>query len=262
MRVPSGGPAPFVRVAPPGSKLPHLLLLLLTGTLDLPFRLPVSSLPRLHSCPSFQNPFLSSFPTQPVASDLSVSLSSITISISPLTLPLHPPRIRPRTLFRDIIRGSRCSCILIFLSTQSRKTASVCHHRQRQFKARASASSRAVLSRRSLPSSRPLHAFASNPVNTAKLSSPILLQRTVSYDAGTKPPRRGSIYLNMPDRNTAAGARRRRSSSILQVYHEPPETLEQISDQASLPNLNANWTNAKGIPGLHILHFASLRAAR
>ncbi|RMJ13246.1 hypothetical protein CDV36_007107 [Fusarium kuroshium] len=106
-----------------------------------------------------------------------------------------------------------------------------------------------------LPSSRPLHAFASNPVNTAKLSSPILLQRTVSYDAGTKPPRRGSIYLNMPDRNTA-GARRRRSSSILQVYHEPPETLEQISDQASLPNLNANWTNAKGAWTIHIVLIA------
>lgn len=40
--------------------------------------------------------------------------------------------------------------------------------------------------------------------------------------------------------------RRRRSSSILQVYHEPPETLEQISDQAALPNLNANWTGGKG----------------
>ncbi|KAL6866154.1 sphingolipid homeostasis protein orm1 [Amphichorda felina] len=48
----------------------------------------------------------------------------------------------------------------------------------------------------------------------------------------------------MPDRNDP-GARRRRSSSLLQVYHEPPETLEQISDQAALPNLNANWTNAK-----------------
>lgn len=48
----------------------------------------------------------------------------------------------------------------------------------------------------------------------------------------------------MSDRNN--GGRRRRSSSILQVYHEPPETLEQISDQAALPNLNANWTNAKG----------------
>ncbi len=48
----------------------------------------------------------------------------------------------------------------------------------------------------------------------------------------------------MADKNSPE--RRRRSSSILQVYHEPPETLEQISDQASLPNLNANWTNAKG----------------
>lgn len=80
--------------------------------------------------------------------------------------------------------------------------------------------------------------------NTAKLSSPILLQRTVSYDAGTKPPRRGNTYLDMADRNNSS--RRRRSSSILQVYHEPPETLEQISDQAALPNLNANWTSAKG----------------
>ncbi|KAK2730558.1 protein orm1 [Colletotrichum kahawae] len=41
------------------------------------------------------------------------------------------------------------------------------------------------------------------------------------------------------------GARRRRSSSILQVHYEPPETLEQISDQAVVPNLNANWVNAK-----------------
>jgi len=61
----------------------------------------------------------------------------------------------------------------------------------------------------------------------------------------------------MPERNTggegAAGARRRRSSSILQVYHEPPETLEQISDQAALPNLNANWTNAKGAWTIHIV---------
>ncbi|CRK38504.1 hypothetical protein BN1723_018682, partial [Verticillium longisporum] len=36
--------------------------------------------------------------------------------------------------------------------------------------------------------------------------------------------------------------RRRRSSSILQVHYEPPETLEQISDQAVVPNLNANWS--------------------
>lgn len=40
--------------------------------------------------------------------------------------------------------------------------------------------------------------------------------------------------------------RRRRSSSILQVYHEPPESIEQLNDQSTLPNLNANWVNAKG----------------
>jgi hypothetical protein len=46
--------------------------------------------------------------------------------------------------------------------------------------------------------------------------------------------------------NSSQGGRRRRSSSILQVYQEPPEPLEQLSDQAALPNLNANWVNAKG----------------
>ena len=38
--------------------------------------------------------------------------------------------------------------------------------------------------------------------------------------------------------------RRRRSSSLL--YQEPPETIEHMSDQAALPNLNADWVNAKG----------------
>ena len=48
----------------------------------------------------------------------------------------------------------------------------------------------------------------------------------------------------MADRSS----RRRRSSSILQVYHEPLEPIEQLSDQSALPNLNANWVNAKGEP--------------
>lgn len=43
----------------------------------------------------------------------------------------------------------------------------------------------------------------------------------------------------------AKEARRRRSSSL--VYKEPPESLEQLSDQSALPNLNAEWVNAKGI---------------
>lgn len=38
--------------------------------------------------------------------------------------------------------------------------------------------------------------------------------------------------------------RRRRSNSI--IYTEPPETIEQSSDQAALPNLNASWVNSKG----------------
>jgi hypothetical protein len=46
--------------------------------------------------------------------------------------------------------------------------------------------------------------------------------------------------------------RRRRSSSILQVYHEPPEPIEQLSDQSALPNLNANWVNSKGSPLLSL----------
>jgi hypothetical protein len=31
------------------------------------------------------------------------------------------------------------------------------------------------------------------------------------------------------------------------MYTEPPESLEHISDQAALPNLNSEWVNAKGL---------------
>ena len=44
--------------------------------------------------------------------------------------------------------------------------------------------------------------------------------------------------------NDGKRSRRRRSSSLL--YEEPPESLEHMSDQSALPNLNANWVNAKG----------------
>lgn len=46
-------------------------------------------------------------------------------------------------------------------------------------------------------------------------------------------------------------ARRRRSSSL--VYKEPPESLEQLSDQSALPNLNAEWVNAKGAWAIHFV---------
>jgi hypothetical protein len=44
--------------------------------------------------------------------------------------------------------------------------------------------------------------------------------------------------------NTQKQGRRRRSSSL--IYQEPAESIEHTSDQAALPNLNANWVNAKG----------------
>lgn len=43
---------------------------------------------------------------------------------------------------------------------------------------------------------------------------------------------------------TEKKGRRRRSSSLM--YTEPTESMEHISDQAGLPNLNAEWVNAKG----------------
>jgi hypothetical protein len=97
-----------------------------------------------------------------------------------------------------------------------------------------------------------------NPINTAKVSSPILIPRTVSYDVGTNPPRRGTAYqnTNMGDQKTG---RRRRSSSILQIYQEPLEPIEQLSDQSALPNLNANWVNAKGAWTIHIVLIIALK---
>jgi hypothetical protein len=77
--------------------------------------------------------------------------------------------------------------------------------------------------------------------NTAKLSS-LTLQRTISFQVDTKPaPENLASEYKMSSGKTG---RRRRSSSI--IYHEPPESLEHISDQSALPNLNSQWVNAKG----------------
>ncbi|KAK6951374.1 sphingolipid homeostasis protein orm1 [Daldinia eschscholtzii] len=54
-------------------------------------------------------------------------------------------------------------------------------------------------------------------------------------------------------------ARRRRSSSILQIYQEPQEPIEQLNDQSTLPNLNANWVNAKGAWTIHIVLIVALK---
>jgi hypothetical protein len=93
-----------------------------------------------------------------------------------------------------------------------------------------------------LPSTRPPDEHA----NTAKLSS-LLLNRTSRLSFAGDPRARQSdspsTYANM-SLSAAKDARRRRSSSL--VYKEPPESLEQLSDQEALPNLNANWVNSKG----------------
>lgn len=31
------------------------------------------------------------------------------------------------------------------------------------------------------------------------------------------------------------------------MYTEPPESLEQMSDQMAMPNSNSQWVNAKGM---------------
>ena len=46
--------------------------------------------------------------------------------------------------------------------------------------------------------------------------------------------------------NDGKKSRRRRSSSL--IYQEPPESIEHMSDQSALPNVNADWVNAKGEP--------------
>jgi len=51
--------------------------------------------------------------------------------------------------------------------------------------------------------------------------------------------------------------RRRRSSSL--VYTEPPESLEHISDQAALPNLNSEWVNSKGAWVIHFVLIGLLK---
>jgi hypothetical protein len=97
-----------------------------------------------------------------------------------------------------------------------------------------------------LPSSFCLHTFG-DLSNTAKLSS-LTLQRTISFQADTKPaPENLASEYKMSSGKTG---RRRRSSSI--IYHEPPESLDHISDQSALPNLNSQWVNAKG----EIVHIA------
>jgi hypothetical protein len=75
------------------------------------------------------------------------------------------------------------------------------------------------------------------------------VQRIISFaDSSNLAPPASSIYDT--DMSSTKTGRRRRSSSLL--YQEPPESLEHISDQSALPNLNSQWVNAKGQHGTRI----------
>jgi hypothetical protein len=95
----------------------------------------------------------------------------------------------------------------------------------------------------------PLPSFSSSIlfylITTVKLASDnskgssLLAPRGISFpaDVDTGPQRLS------PGMSQKQG-RRRRSSSL--IYQEPAESIERTSDQAALPNLNANWVNSKG----------------
>jgi len=68
----------------------------------------------------------------------------------------------------------------------------------------------------------------------------------VSFGGDTHPIRKPTATL---DTMATDSKRRRRSSSL--VFVEPPESLEHKSDQDLLPNLNAEWVNAKGAWLIH-----------
>ncbi|KAJ4525969.1 sphingolipid homeostasis protein orm1 [Exophiala dermatitidis] len=79
------------------------------------------------------------------------------------------------------------------------------------------------------------------------MTSQTTLHRTISFQADAKLAPSASSYH--PTMTSGKSGRRRRSSSI--IYQEPPESLEQISDQSALPNLNSQWVNAKGAWTIH-----------
>lgn len=88
-----------------------------------------------------------------------------------------------------------------------------------------------------------------SPDNTAKLSSTLLQSRggiTFAEGVNTSPPTCVQSATRKMSTNTKDKDQRRRRRSSSLMYQEPPESLEQQSDQAILPNLNAQWVNAKG----------------
>ena len=89
-----------------------------------------------------------------------------------------------------------------------------------------------------------------SPPSQRTVSSPGGVRPRISFpeltSTTTSPPCVQKAEEKMNSANNAKEQRRRRRSSSL-MYQEPPESLEQLSDQRVVPNLNAQWVNAKGM---------------
>ncbi|KAJ9641045.1 sphingolipid homeostasis protein orm1 [Coniosporium tulheliwenetii] len=102
----------------------------------------------------------------------------------------------------------------------------------------------------------PSHRGPPHHPRTAKLS-PIILNRTLSFGVDPHPRHLASPAADQKNTMSSSKGRRRRSSSLM--YTEPPESLEHISDQSALPNLNSEWVNAKGAWAIHIILILALK---
>jgi hypothetical protein len=85
------------------------------------------------------------------------------------------------------------------------------------------------------------------------VSSTVLQRGGISFaeNVNLSPPNCVQSAERKMDEGDQERRRRRRSSSLM--YHEPPEDLEQLSDQKANPNLNANWVNMKGAWMIHVV---------
>ncbi|KAI9055869.1 hypothetical protein LZ554_000807 [Drepanopeziza brunnea f. sp. 'monogermtubi'] len=72
-------------------------------------------------------------------------------------------------------------------------------------------------------------------------------------------PHRQTVFPNLPPSYRLLRRNLEASTSERLLYQEPPETMEHMSDQAALPNQNANWVNAKGAWTIHLVIIVSLK---
>jgi hypothetical protein len=85
------------------------------------------------------------------------------------------------------------------------------------------------------------------------VSSTVLQRGGISFAEGVNPSPPNCVQVAEKKLTVGDQERRRRRRSSSLMYHEPPEDLEQLSDQKANPNLNANWVNMKGAWVIHVV---------